>query len=189
MPTTREQTPAAEAAGDATEIDPIIVAFTDEIVQKAIELAQALAGKYTTDQILEQAGLAVSLAAGRMNKPKKVSAWDIALREAKKDMTPEELAPVAGAGYKGRPGLKGALMKHASTSYADPDTRRRFQELADEENTNRPQLALDSLEAHQKKMLKKLKDLVSSPTGFRDLACGGICYKQLQASLKSKRSL
>jgi predicted transcriptional regulator len=132
----REQKPAADAAGDTIGIDPIIAAFTDEVVQKVIELAEVSAGKYTTNHILEQAALAVSLAAGRMNKPKKVSAWDIALREAKQDMTPEELAPVAGAGYKGRPELKGALMKDASTIYADPDLRRRFQELANKEKTN-----------------------------------------------------
>jgi hypothetical protein len=137
-------------------VDPIIRQFAEKMVREAAALA-ASSGRFTAAEIITQAGFLQPGTLGRIKKHRKVSAWDICLREERKNVAPEMLKPKAGAGSKGRPGVNGDFFKHCQDVYSNPEKKAEYSRMAIEENAQPAEAALVALPKKQKKVLDDLK--------------------------------
>lgn len=152
-----------EGSPEPLDTDGIILQFTDDIVAQAEALSRKTS--LSAKEILEAAGVLVASSIERIRKRRKVSGWDIARREAKSSgaIDPSLLLPIEGKGYRGRPGFDGKLSQEVKKLYDDPDKKGEYLEKAKAENEQREEeeVKLEAKPIRQKKLLRKLRNLVS----------------------------
>ena len=110
---------------------------------------------YSTTEILERS-LAITAAAAKRLKIKKVSAWQVAMAEEKEFVTPEMRQPLAGKGTYGRKGFDGRYSHHVAEVYRDPAKREYYQRRAAEINAEPGVRTLNSLAGTQKRASRQL---------------------------------
>lgn len=126
----------------------------------AQELAQ-VNSVYSTVEILDRS-LAITAAAAKRLKIKKVSAWQVAMAEEKDLVEPEMKQPLIGKGLDGRKGFDGRYSHHVAAVYQDPEKKRHYQERAAEINAGSGVGVVKSLQGTQKKALRQLTQHLTS---------------------------
>jgi hypothetical protein len=157
--TSQMSTSTVDAAQNPVEVDAVIRDFCEETVKRAAELAQST--NLSAEEILEESKLLMAPVASRLKRRRKVSAWDIAMREGKHTIDAAIVKPVAGTGPSGRPAFNGQYLREVQKIYDDPVKREEYERMAKDENEKEQEVAMESLPAKQKQLLKEIRQLVS----------------------------
>jgi len=128
-----------------------------ETIREAAQEHAAMTNKFTADQILKMSGIMLSaeFKFARM-KRNKVSAWNLYQSEVKADIPDHIRCPVKPDGL--RPKFTGEYAKVVAEQW--PDRKDEYIEKARSINESGKTLTTVSAALHQKRTLKKLKELV-----------------------------
>lgn len=155
--TSQMSTSTVDAAQNPVEVDAVIRDFCEETVKRAAELAQST--NLSAEEILEESKLLMAPVSSRLKRRRKVSAWDIAMREGKHIIDAAIVKPVAGTGPSGRPAFNGQYLREVQKIYDDPVKREEYECMAKEENEKEQEVPMESLPAKQKQL--EIRQLVS----------------------------
>jgi hypothetical protein len=128
-----------------------------ESIREAAEERAAMTNKFTTQQILKMSGILLSaeFKSARV-KSNKVSAWNLFQSEVKADIADHIRSPTVVDGL--RPKFTGEYAKVVAEQW--PDHRDKYVEKANAINKAGETLTKVPMALHQKRTIKKLKELV-----------------------------